>query len=158
MNVKMANHNDIDTLIKVRFDYFAAENWELTNEKRHLIRSQLQQYCPKHLNHDFFAAFIKDEDGNVLSVAFIVILEKPANLSFPTGKTGMILNVLTYPKFRGKGYATQVLNLLIDKAKEEDVSFIELSASELGKPLYEKLGFKKLESHFTEMRLSLLKS
>ena len=34
MNVRMATHNDVEALIKVRFDYFAAENWELTNDMR----------------------------------------------------------------------------------------------------------------------------
>lgn len=157
MDVRMANHNDIDMLIKARFDYFAAENWELTDEKRYLISSQLQQYYSKHLNHDFFAAFIKDEGGNIISVAFMVIFEKPANLSFPTGKTGMILNVLTYPEYRKKGYATNTMGLLIEEAKKQDLSFIELSASNLGKSLYKKLGFQELKpSHFTEMKMSLI--
>lgn len=30
MNARMAKHNDVDKLIKVRFDYFATEKWELT--------------------------------------------------------------------------------------------------------------------------------
>lgn len=34
MNIRIANQNDVDKLIKVRFDYFATEKMELTNEKR----------------------------------------------------------------------------------------------------------------------------
>jgi predicted GNAT family acetyltransferase len=153
----MANLNDIAKLIKVRFDYFATENWEVTNKISEQIRTQLQSYYSKHMNDDFFAAFVEDEDGNVVSTAFLVIVEKPANLSWPTGKTGTILNVLTYSDYRNKGYATMALNLLIDIAKKQDVSFIDLSASELGRSLYKKLGFQeKGSSHFTEMRKYLL--
>jgi ribosomal protein S18 acetylase RimI-like enzyme len=153
----MANLNDITKLIKVRFDYFATENWEVTNEISEQIHTQLQSYYSKHMNDDFFAAFVEDEDGNVVSTAFLVIVEKPANLSWPTGKTGTILNVLTYSDYRNKGYATMALNLLIDIAKKQDVSFIDLSASELGRSLYKKLGFQeKGSSHFTEMRKYLL--
>ena len=157
MNARMANHNDVDTLIKVRFDYFATEKFEIANDKRDLISSQLKEYYSKHLNLDFFAAFIEDDSGNIVSTAFLVIFEKPANLSWPTGKTGIILNDHTYPKYRKMGYATKTMNLLIQEAKNQDLSYIELSASELGKPLYKKLGFQDFEpSHFTEMKMYLL--
>ncbi len=157
MNVRMANHNDIDKLIKVRFDYFASENWELTNAKKDMIYNQLQQYYPKHINLDFFAVFVEDDNGDVVATAFLVTSEKPANLSWPTGKTGMILNVLTYPEYRKMGYATNAMSMLIEEAKKQNVSYLELSASELGKPLYKRLGFKENQpSHFTEMKMSLL--
>lgn len=157
MNVRMADYNDVDKLIKVRFDYFASEKWELTNDRRDQICFQLQQYYSKHLNVDFFAALMEDEAGNVVSTAFLVIFEKPANLSFPTWKTGMILNVLTYPDYRKMGYATNTMNLLIEEAKKQNASYIELSASDLGKSLYKKLGFQEVSpSHFTEMKMSLL--
>lgn len=157
MYAKMANHNDVDKLIKVRFDYFATEKLEVTNDKRDSICSQLRQYYSKHLNDDFFAVFMEDDIGNIVSTGSLVIFERPANLSWPTGKTALILNVLTYPEYRKMGYATNIMNLLIEEAKRQDVSYIELSATELGKPVYEKLGFQENElSHFTKMKLSLL--
>lgn len=159
ISVKMASLNDIDKLVKVRFDYFSAENWEVSPEQYIVIESNLRQYYIKRLNTDFFAAFI-EIDSEIASVAFLAVAEKPANLSFPTGKTGTILNVLTYPKHRRKGYATSIMNALIEEAKRQDLSYIELTASESGKQLYHKLGFKEKEkaanSHFTGMKLSLL--
>lgn len=156
MNSRMAAYEDIDMLIKLRFDYFAAEKWEITDDKRDLISSQLQQYYLKHLNLDFFAAFVEDDSGTIVSTAFLAISEKPANLSWLTGKTGMILNVLTYPEYRRMGYAAVAMNLLIEKARQQDLSYIELSASELGKLLYKKLGFQESESsHFTQMKMFL---
>lgn len=157
MIFRMATADDIDSLITVRFDYFKAENWEVTDEKKVLIQSQLQRYYPAHLNLDFFAGLAVDNACGIASVAFLAISEKPANLSFPTGRTGTILNVLTYPQYRNMGYATEVLKLNIAEAKRQELSFIELSASEMGKPLYKKLGFQELKPlHFTEMRLALL--
>lgn len=157
MNVRMATIKDLDMLVKARFDYFSAEKWEVTADKKVMISSQLEQYYPKHLNNDFFAALAED-NGNIASTAFLVVCEKPANLGFPTGKTGLILNVLTYPEYRRMGFATRTMNLLIEEAKRQNLSYIELSASESGKPLYEKLGFKEQESssHFTDMKLSLI--
>lgn len=157
MNIRMANHSDIEKLIKLRFDYFDMEKHEMPVDKRSIIESQLRQYYSKHLNHDFFAAFAEDDIGNIISAAFLVIYEKPANISWPTGKTGLILNVITYPEYRRMGYATNVMNFLIDEAKKHDLSYIELSASGMGLPLYKKLGFKEREhSRFTDMRLTLI--
>jgi len=157
MNIRMADHSDIDRLIKLRFDYFDMEKHEITDDKKEMIRSQLERYFPKHLNKDFFAAFAEDEKGNIVSAGFLVIHEKPANLSWPTGKTGLILNVLTYPEYRRMGYAASVMNFLIEEAKKHELSYIELSASSMGKPLYKKLGFNKRgQSKFTDMRMYLV--
>ncbi len=157
MMIRMAAKDDIEHLIQFRFDYFATENWQITGEARMQMESRLRQYYSQHLNRDFFAALAEADGGEIVSTAFLVIVEKPANLSFPTGKTGLLLNVLTKAKHRGKGYATGTITALIERAKRLEVSYIELSASEMGKPLYEKLGFQeKTSSHFKPMQLSLL--
>lgn len=154
--MRMATVNDVKNLIMARFDYFEAEGWEVNSEQHSVIKSNLLQYFTKHLNIDFFAAIV-EENGKIISLAFLSILEKPANLSFPTGKIGTILNVLTYPEYRKKGFATQTMGLLIEEAKRQNLSYIELSASEHGKPLYQKLGFREIKSsHFTEMKMPLI--
>ncbi|NLL75694.1 MAG: GNAT family N-acetyltransferase [Clostridiales bacterium] len=159
MNIRMAEQKDIEKLIRLRFDYFATEKWDMTSDDRDRLHLQLQRYYTSHLNIDFFAAFMEDDDGIIVSTAFLVVFEKPANLSWPTGKTGLILNVLTYPEYRKMGYATNTMNLLIEEAKKQDLSYIELSASDLGKSLYKKLGFQENgPSHFTGMKMLLLKS
>jgi GNAT superfamily N-acetyltransferase len=111
------------------------------------------------LNTAFFAALALDDDGNIVSSAFLLIFEKPFNPHWPTGKTGTILNVRTNPAYRKQGYATKLLNLLIDVGKQQNLSYIDLAASEMGQPIYEKLGFRKPEAtRYTEMELPLFKA
>ena len=155
MTIRLATLDDMQTYIRARFDYFAAEGWAVTDEWRRDILPQLRGYYRMHLNKDFFVSFA-ETDGEVASVAFLTICEMPANISTPTGKYGRILNVLTYPEHRRKGYSTQALGLLIQKAKDENLSCLQLSASDMGKPLYEKLGFKpSAKPGFTDMQLTL---
>jgi hypothetical protein len=45
---------------------------------------------------------------------------------------------------------------VIEEAKQLDVSFIELSATSDGKPLYEKFGFAEAKTKYTPMRLQLI--
>ena len=152
----MASKDDIDILIKVRFDYFDTEELDISPEQKVLIETNLKQYYSKHIGLDFYAAFV-ETDGEIASVAFLAIAEKPANLSWPTGKIGTMLNVLTFPKYRRKRYATSILNELIGEARKQKLSYIELSASESGKPLYHKLGFmERKSSNFVGMKLNLL--
>ena len=154
--IRMAQTTDIENLIRLRFAYFQEENWEVTAEQRALLENNLRQYFTTNIGTDFFAAFV-EMNGQIVATAFLAIAAMPANLSFLTGKTGTILNVFTLPEQRRKGYATQALQLLIAQAQREDLSYIELSASAMGKPLYEKLGFReKGQSHFTDMRLVLV--
>jgi len=152
----MADQNDLELLINLRFDYFTAEGQIFTPEEKTALTANLTSYIKRHLNTDFFAS-ISEIDGQPVSTAYLATSEKPANTTWPTGKIGTILNVFTFPEYRKKGCATACLNLLIDLAKRENCSYLELSASEMGKPVYEKLGFKiPAPSHFTPMRLFLI--
>ncbi|MDR0273382.1 MAG: GNAT family N-acetyltransferase [Clostridiales bacterium] len=154
--IRQATDDDIEKLIKARFDYFEAEEWALTHEQRSEFEITLRKYFSANINKNFFAVFV-ESGGEIISVAFLSISEKPANLSFPTGKFGVIQNVLTYPKYRNMGFATRALNVLVEEAKRRGVSQIELMASAQGKPLYEKLGFSEAKSEkFMAMRMNLL--
>jgi GNAT superfamily N-acetyltransferase len=154
MEIRFAGPEDIDALIRLRFKFFSEEpELALSGSLETVLAGQLRRYIEEHLNKDFFVA-LAGEDGRLAAVSFLVIHEKPANVRFPTGKTGEILNVYTLPEHRRKGFASAALKLLIHKAREEDASFIELSASESGKYVYEKLGFiAKPSRSFTEMVL-----
>lgn len=157
MEVRFAAYGDIDLLIRLRLDFFDDDPvMTVTDEKRAIITTQLRDYYTKHLNKDFFAA-LAVVDGNVAAVSFLLIHEKPANYRFPTGIIGEILNVFTYIEYRFNGFATATLKALIEKAREENASVVELSATKAGRPVYEKLGFVDvLHTHSTEMVLSLL--
>jgi ribosomal protein S18 acetylase RimI-like enzyme len=155
MNIRKATIEDINILIKLRFDYLFADRGNLTKDEEIAIRSQLNTYYRKHINNNFIA-ILAEIDNNVVSTAFLAISEKPANPTFITGKTGTLLNVLTYPEYRRMGIATKVMSKIIDEAKQLGVSSIELSATQDGKQLYEKLGFTELKSKYTQMKLQLV--
>ncbi len=156
MLVRFATHDDITALVRLRLDFFDDDPvMRVTGEKREQITARLESYYTNHLNRDFFAALV-EVGGNTAAVSFLLIHEKPANYRFPTGKTGEILNVFTYIEYRFNGYATAALELLINKAREENVSLIELSATPSGRHVYEKLGFEDVQNtHSTKMVLRL---
>lgn len=155
MKIRKATIDDIETLVRLRIDYLIADRGSLTPEEETAIRSQLATYFPKHINEGFIA-ILAEIDGQVISSAFLVITEKPANPAFITGRTGTVLNVLTYPAYRRKGIATHVMKRIIEEAKRFDVSSIELSATNDGRQLYKELGFVETQSNYTSMKLQLI--
>lgn len=154
MNIRKATKEDLDILIKLRFDYLISDRGNLSDNEATAILAQLQSYYLNHIGNDFFAILAED-DGKVVSTAFLVITEKPANTSFITGKTGTLLNVFTYKEFRRKGFALKVVQYIIEEARRLNLSLIELSATENGHPLYKKLGFAEKKTKYTSMTLQL---
>lgn len=54
------------------------------------------------------------------------------------------MNMYTSPDYRRKGIAYHTLELLIKEAKKRNVSYISLEATDMGRPLYERYGFVKM--------------
>lgn len=65
------------------------------------------------------------------------------------------MNVYTVPEYRRQGIATEMLKMIIGLSKEKSISRLELSATEKGKGLYEKLGFTIRKTAYTDMILNL---
>lgn len=154
MNIYKATLDDISDLIQLRIDFLTMDQGRLSDQNEKDIRAQLKVYLAKHIPlEDFIAVIAKHPTGKIASAAFLIIQERPANPSFITGLTGTLLNVVTYPEFRRKGIASQVIGEIINEARQKGVSSIDLYATDDGKELYKKLGF--VEPSYTSMRLKL---
>jgi predicted GNAT family acetyltransferase len=155
MTLRIATHEDINSLIQIRID-FLTDGRHLSQNEEFEIKTQLQAYFSKHIPSRTFIGIFAEINRSIVSTAYLAISEKPANASFITGITGTILNVYTYPEFRKKGIATKVVEKIIEEAKLLGVSHLDLQATDNGKTLYEKMGFKE-SSTFTAMGLKIRK-
>ena len=85
----------------------------------------------------------------------MVVVEKPANPTFISGKIGNILNVYTKIEYRKKGIAGNLLKLAINEAREMKLSYLELKSTEAGFNLYKELGFEEDDSDYVQMKFKL---
>ena len=150
---RKATLNDIGLLVRLRLDFIGRGGNALSGEEETRIASRLEQYYARHIPAGDFIARIAEKEGEIISAGFLVIGERPAGRAFPTGITGTLINIVTYPGYRRAGYATQVVRTLIADARESGASAIDLNATEQGLRLYEKEGFEAL--HDRAMRLKL---
>ena len=63
----------------------------------------------------------------------------------PTGKKAYIMNMYTASEYRRQGIAFHTLDLLVKDIRKQGISQITLEATEMGRSLYEKYGFVKME-------------
>ena len=99
--------------------------------------------------------YVAREADEIVACAFLLMVEKPMSPAFITGKTGSVLNVYTKPEHRHKGYAKQLMTMMIEDAKVSGVSVIELKATEDGYRLYKSIGFEDVTGRYRNMKIVL---
>ena len=154
MEDRIATKADIASLVALRLEYLRADYSVLPKEVEQVLRAQLPLYFSRHLGKDCHV-YLAEEHQSAVSCAFLIVLEKPANPTFPTGKVGTVMNVYTRPVYRRRGFACALLERLISDARKMDLSYLELKATEQGLHLYQRLGFNREISRYLPMRLIL---
>jgi ribosomal protein S18 acetylase RimI-like enzyme len=74
--------------------------------------------------------------------AGLLLLEWPPNLRDLGSVRGYILNVWTNPEHRRKGIARGLMETVMGEASNRMIRVLALHASDEGKQIYEKLGFR----------------
>ncbi|MCR4765152.1 MAG: GNAT family N-acetyltransferase [Bacteroidaceae bacterium] len=150
----IANQNDIDELVRLRFAFIIEDTGDLSSHQEQCVEEQLQDYFNRKLGKELIA-FVARENERIVAVALLLLIEMPANARLQNGLYGEVLNVYTLPEYRRKGLCSRVMQLLIEYGKNYGLGCIDLSATSKGYPIYAKLGFKKKEHKYKDMRLIL---
>lgn len=151
MEFGRATETDISQLIVMRLAYLSEDYHGVSEEQTETIKLQLTDYFKAHLSKELFV-YICRENKEIISTVFLLVVEKPANPNFITGKTGTILNVYTKPGYRKQGIAGKLLGMAMGDAKQMSLSFLELNATAEGLSLYTKLGFAPVTTKHTYMK------
>ena len=151
MNVETAGIKDIDALVKMRLDYLHEDNGSLTDCDIAVIRKDLPDYFREHMDKDLFVYVIREKQA-IVACAFLLTIAKPMSPSFINGKTGIVLNVFTCQPYRRRGYAKQIMEVLLEEAKRLELSVVELKSTEDGYPLYQSVGFVDGGSRYHMMK------
>ena len=156
VNYRKAVMGDIPELVRLRMDFSEESNQffkrELTDEMREILRFTNADYFSSGLLDGTLVVFLAEADGKIVGTSGLMFwrhLPSPAALD---GRRAVIANMYTLPEYRGKGIATELMRLQIEEAKARGVKLINLSATAMGRAVYEKLGFEADEN---EMAMKL---
>jgi GNAT superfamily N-acetyltransferase len=142
MKFERAVEEDIDQLVNMRMAYLYDDFEKISESQKATIEKELPEYFSRHLGKDMMA-FVAKDDGKIIATTLLVVIEKPANPRFITGKIGEVLSVYTNPAYRRQGIAKQLMTMLLAYAKEQKLDLVELKATKDGYPLYKQMGFEE---------------
>ncbi|MBR5992924.1 MAG: GNAT family N-acetyltransferase [Lachnospiraceae bacterium] len=146
-----ATREDINELIRMRIEYMIDDFGSVTDEERKGMEAQLPDYFNRKLGTELIA-FVAKEGDRIVSVAYLHIIEMPANSILLNGLYADVLSVYTEPAYRGQGICTQLMKNLVEYGKRRGLGRIDLSATDAGYPIYAKVGFKDQEHRYRDMR------
>jgi ribosomal protein S18 acetylase RimI-like enzyme len=148
-----AGKDDIDELIRLRLAYMNDDFGSVSEHEKSCMETQLKDYFARKLGTELIA-FVARDNEKLVAVAYLLVVEMPANSGLLSGLYGVVMNVFTEPEYRGQGICTKLLQNLIEYGKSRGLGRIELSATENGYPIYKKLGFTEKNTKYKDMRLS----
>lgn len=149
-----ASRDDIDELIRMRLAYMKDDFGSVSDDEEAGMRKQLPDYFNRKLGNDLIA-FVARDDKRIVSVAYLLIVEMPANSILLNGLYGDVLSVYTEPEYRGQGLCSQLIQNLIQYGRDRGLGRIDLMATDEGYPIYKKAGFVDKEARYRDMRLKL---
>lgn len=150
LTYKKATLEDIDLLTATRVQVLKAANKLADGTDMGEVEKQSYAYYQKALldgTHIAYLIFDGDRLAGTGGVSFFQVMPTYHN---PSGKKAYIMNMYTACEYRRKGIAYKTLDMLVKDARRNGITAISLEATEMGRPLYEKYGFVKME---TEMEL-----
>ena len=155
MNItyRKATLTDVKELARLRVEFLK----EVQSNEAHQIDanelcSVLEDYFQTHLENHSIVVWLAEAAGEIVSTSGLCFFKIFPGFSLPDGKIAYILNIYTLPRWRKKGMGKQVFDLIVEEAKSRGIKRIQLHASEDGRPIYEKYGFKATNDEM-ELRL-----
>ena len=133
---------ELEALLKARMDFLHdGGNAGQGNEPKQL--TEANKTWLKDGIADGSLVFMLALDGdNIAATGSLSFCTLPPNNKRPTGKAAYIGSMFTYPAYRGRGIATALFARVVDEARQKGCEQVILNATEMGRPIYAKYGFK----------------
>ena len=142
---KRATMEDIDELVRTRIIVLRTANKLPDDEDMSVVEKESYAYYRRALETGEHIAYLVYDNGAFVGAGGVSFYQVMPTYHNPTGKKAYIMNMYTASEYRRQGIAFHTLDLLVNDAREHGVSQIALEATDMGRPLYEKYGFVKME-------------
>lgn len=142
---KKATIADIDELVRTRIIVLRAANKLSNDVDMSLVEKESYEYYKSALETGEHVAYLVYDNETFIGTGGVSFYQVMPTYHNPTGKKAYIMNMYTASEYRRQGIAFHTLDLLVKDVRKQGVSQITLEATEMGRPLYEKYGFVKME-------------
>ena len=104
------------------------------------------EFFRTHLAAGDFISFLCFDGDEAAACSGLSLQIHPPTYENPSGKSGYVTNMFTRPAWRRRGLAKRLVDLLVEAAKTAGCAKLYLNASKMGRPVYEKYGFRTVEN------------
>lgn len=142
---KKATTKDIAELVRTRVIVLRAANKLSDDVDMSIVEQESYAYYKRAVETGEHMAYLVYDKETFIGAGGVSFYQVMPTYHNPSGKKAYIMNMYTAPEYRRQGSAFHTLDLLVKAAKERGISQIALEATDMGRPLYEKYGFVKME-------------
>ena len=152
---KKATIADIDELVRTRIIVLRAANNLSDDVDMSVVEKESYEYYKRALETGEHIAYLVYDKENFIGAGGVSFYQVMPTYHNPTGRKAYIMNMYTAPEYRRQGIAINTLDLLVKDARKQGVTQIALEATDMGRPLYEKYGFVKMEDEMELQKISM---
>ncbi|MBU0494574.1 MAG: GNAT family N-acetyltransferase [Chloroflexi bacterium] len=148
-NLRLATLDDVVDLVRLRrlmFESMGITDVAALDRADVACEAYFRQALPAGVYRGWVA---QAPDGRVVASAGYVIDRHPPGPWNPTGRIGYIMNLYVEPAHRRRSLARRIMETILAHLRAAGVCAFSLHATNVGRPLYESLGF----AASNEMRL-----
>lgn len=136
---KKATIADIDELVRTRIMVLRAANKLSDDVDMTVVETESYAYYKRALETGGHIAYLVYDNKTFIGAGGVSFYQVMPTYHNPTGKKAYIMNMYTAPEYRRQGIAIHTLDLLVKDAREQGASQIALEATDMGRPLSEKI-------------------
>jgi GNAT superfamily N-acetyltransferase len=151
-SIRPATVSDIPALIRHRRMMW----WDMGRRDETALEwmdTAAREYFSKAVPDGSYRGFVAvSGSGETVGGGGIVISPWPGSFHQRTPRRAMILNMYVEREYRRRGIARALMEAMIAWCREHEFARVGLHASDEGRPLYEKLGFRATNEMNLELR------
>ncbi|MCM1045482.1 MAG: GNAT family N-acetyltransferase [Candidatus Gastranaerophilales bacterium] len=109
------------------------------------IKPNLLDYYHRHMADGTFVSWLAFDGEKIVGTSGMSFVEKPPYFGCPSGKIGLLSSMYTHPDYRRRGIATELLDQVVNEARQYGCGTVQITAADMGVLLYTSYGFVKNE-------------
>ncbi|PLT28670.1 GNAT family N-acetyltransferase [Peribacillus deserti] len=143
MNIRLAEAQDINQLIRMRWDFTIEHSVSAKIEQFQFkdFEKECQSFLQNALNNGQWFIWIAEENGKIVSHIYIELIQKVPRPGRKTHPFAYMTNVYTIKECRNKGIGSKLLTKINEWIKEEEYEFIIVWPSDDSINYYKKNGY-----------------
>ena len=141
---KKLSENELSRVVKMRIDQLTEE---YTSEGRTVpegvdLGGRRIIKKKRNMAAGTYVSWLAFDGDKIVGTSGMSFAEKPPYFTCPSGKVGILSSMYTDPDYRRLGIATNLLDRVVNEARDYGCGTIYITASNMGVKLYEAYGFK----------------